>query len=962
MAKRRVVKKNRPLRVQFDQGYVSSRDKTELLAGELVSGVGGYYKGGDPDRIWKEAGRTIHHTFSGLNPAAGLVLCQFDLDYDAVILSGADVRDRLVALVDDTLQFIDPVDGVLSGTYASGLGSDVGRLNTVHHNDKWYLATGGDRPLVLEQTSNGALRSMGMLEPLVGPTAALSPVATLQTLPSGNGDATYWWHWGYRYLVNEYDVGPARFTVGDTGYIGNFTNISGAYDGNTDTYAYAKVGDPTDPEVLAATERGGAAFFGSLIRPKSMCRVAEFKNFPSDEGSNRFIEFDYQVVAGTSDAGGSDVGVGTSLGNVGAELRVDIYFDGAVDGEIGKYIPYPWLDVNQGTPPRWPLNGGGFTAYAHYAGDTRKSYNALFDVVNTIHQAPQHITFDIDNYCPANYNISGMRVVVSIAPYGASSQKGFPMSTHGYSRVDPVNSDINKAVIPTNQGMKPTVLRVYNMRVIDGVNSVQGFGDLSTISGVRYAVTEWDANTELESVPTEQTDILWFEDRVGAVLTISGAAVNANATEFNIYRSNMGGVFTSGQDTWANFGRVGKVKVKNDSVVQFIDTFTNYSILDLPPEGIATINIVEDNSLIVPKLRDYPPGKLRNMTFFKGSVVGTTNDDRRALQYSYQGYPEAFPKINILDNLPMKENDILVAPVALDNVIVILTRGGVRTAQELPHVRLGRLVASDIDTIEGAPGCVGDYAYTELDFQNFPAVAYVSLYGVYVCDGHASIRISEDLDWENEVNVATLYKSSLFFDKSLRHLTFIFDKDGDGANDTKFIFHMDPRQKKKNGQPKITGPTPAKIVKMVGGQVGNSHKVFSIGSATSGCYVERSGTADAANSWSGGTNIVPFSIMTGRVYSDWEYFSALRGNLRHTNWGDQNITMNWLSKRDDASASVDTTSKSVALAGDKGSEFLIGRNGEWHQCGLTHLTSGAVGGIHHLKAKIQVHGSDAGDT
>jgi hypothetical protein len=753
-----------------------------------------------------------------------------------------------------------------------------------------------------------------------------------------------------------------RHATWNTSYLKPFRDTANVWDGNDGTFAHGTIG--VDPGWDGTTERAVCIFGG---RSTSYIRVGHWDGFPSESGTDtRQVEITYQVVKGGEGGSSGDVGVGDTLGSHGVEVRFEAHFLNDDSNPVANsHAPINEIRLGGNHYPTgtgaYKINQSHLVAY-----NTDKAVMEQIAASRVTKKSIARLNI------PAGYDVSGMMVVASMLPRGDGWRNdGMTKVQTVYTKDNPFDGgepvEYNVNPMPRNTQTAPTTLRIYDIRLSDG--PVQGSAN-EDFNKVRYCYTEIDRNVRpepIESAPSPQSETLNFaDDAPGAWVYISGGPTNANATHWRIYRSNLNGVDLPDAipDSLGNFGFTGIEipVVASGSVASVTDNFNLVPIEYQGTPHMAVVDISADDTTTVSDPRDMPPPHLKATTSFKGSIVGTFSANPRALAYSYAGYPESWPNGNIYDAFPLKENDVLVAPVSLDNVLVILARGAVMSVEELAHFRLGRLVASNVNVIQGAPGCVGDYAYTEFDFQNYPAVAYVSHYGIYACDGHSAVRISDDLDWENEVNVATLKRSTLVYDKEKKHLIFIFDSDGDSVNDSKFIFHMDNIHRKTNNMPKITGPTPAKITDIAVGTVGETYRLFSVGSHNQDVYIESSGLVDQSGSYSAAiSGVVPFSVSTGRVYGDWEYWSAIRGNLRHTDWGSETLSMAWKSSRDDTSVSIDTTTKTVALAGIRGTEVFIGRLGEWHQVNFTSATSGTLGGLHHFKVKAQPHGSDAGD-
>jgi hypothetical protein len=910
MAKRRINSAN--IKVDFSQGYVSARDSNDLNPGELVSGVGAYYKPGDAMRIWKEPGRELFNTFGdGTLPIKGLAMCIFDLTSSGT--STESQQDKLVAYYDNQLSWVQPTDSGINGVIATSvtrsglLEDDPDRLYSVHYDDSWYLSTAAGRPYVLDASQDILTRRMGMLPSDEKPTATEAGAASTPLIASGV-DSPYFRHqqiaFGDTYCLgrggtpsNLYftsgEIVEADFGSSFYPWVGTFSNTENITDGNRDTtYAYGVI----DPNGVKA-------------------RTIRLKDFPASTGTGRYLKVKYLIgKSGGGDPAGGDIGVGTSLGDRGVLVRWGIEFIS------GVYIPPRYLDSLHTPAGQAEGTCGGLIE------EIVDLYSAsgvrIDDLWAESFSAPREKNIPI----PDGIEISGnLKITIDFMSGGNGTLANFDYDAASY--ISGVNMGVPYGLFDT------TVMRIYDGRVVDGTSVINNSSNTGGVSGVRYAITEYDSNNRKESVPGQQSDTLVFTDRLGALITLPSFQSNPNTDTYNIYRSNLpaGDPGVGVQDAWANFGLVSSQKIVSGLTNNYLDDYT-IPITYTPSPLVPSIAVTADDVSTVYYLRDYAPPTMRAMTVFKGSVVGLSADSKRQLVYSYAGYPESFPQFHVIDKFPLPERDELVGVIPVGNTLMILAKGAVLTIQELPHVRLGRLVASEVDVIEGAPGCVSDYGYTSVEIDGFPSLAYVSIHGIYVTDGHSAKRISEDLDWDLEITRSTLKNSNLFFDKDLKHLIFSYDKSGDGVIDNKFIFHMDRIHRKANGLPKVLGPTPANLSRFVQGQIDNEYQIYTGSSASDGkVFKERTGTIDASSSYLTGTQLVPFDIKTGRYYGDWQFWSAIRGNLRHTNWSDSQLAnILWTAGRDDGDNS-DTVTRSVALTGKKGTELYLGRAGEFHQ-------------------------------
>jgi len=234
-----------------------------------------------------------------------------------------------------------------------------------------------------------------------------------------------------------------------------------------------------------------------------------------------------------------------------------------------------------------------------------------------------------------------------------------------------------------------------------------------------------------------------------------------------------------------------------------------------------------------------------------------------------------------------------------------------------------------------------------------PRVAWVSTFGVYASNGQTVWRLSDDLNWSSAVYGANLASAVLHWDSERQVIIFAYDSDESGTTNNRFyLFHMSPEHSKQDGRPKITGPHYGAINCMTSGVISGLYRLYSGHVSDGNVYLEGGAATDASSAYSG--TQVPLIALTGRNYNAWRDFSAYRGNLRHTDFGvGQTCSMVWTWGRDSGSAPTGTTTKTVSLASQKGTDFFIGRSGEWAEMQITHTGSG-TGALLDCRVDAQV--------
>jgi len=499
-----------------------------------------------------------------------------------------------------------------------------------------------------------------------------------------------------------------------------------------------------------------------------------------------------------------------------------------------------------------------------------------------------------------------------------------------------VNSNLVRvrATLTYTQGTTPVAFRIYDMNIATAI-----VANFTTGTGMYYAYTEFDSTRPEvgESPVGPPSALVTLTNQNKVSLTLPAAATNARATHRRIYRTVDGGEAPVG------LYLIAELPIAQTSYVDFFDLYDKDTASGqlLPLLGVVA---AEDPLAIQTQYypRDSPPPPLKFVTSFKGSLVGISRLNPRTLAYSLPGRPESWPEIYAIESFPMPERDDLVVCGTVGDTLVVAATGLMFTIFELPQAAIGRgtFDAADIRPLRGQPGCVGTKAFATYSISGEPRAAWVSLFGIHETNGTNSRRLSVASDWPADLDEDSLATSVLFFDPSLQCLIFSYVVGAAGHNNRFLLLHMAPEHETPEGLPAITGPHYGSISCMVGGQVGSVYRRYSGQSSGPIVYLENDGLTDTSASYSG--NQLPLIVKTPRLYGpEMEQFAVYRGNLRHTALAAQNITVQYVTGRDQRDT-TQTASKTVSLANQKGTDFFVGLGGDWAEVTLTHTGAGDV--------------------
>ena len=495
-------------------------------------------------------------------------------------------------------------------------------------------------------------------------------------------------------------------------------------------------------------------------------------------------------------------------------------------------------------------------------------------------------------------------------------------------------------------GTSQATLRHYYTKFRSGSEKA-GF---STNTGFYYAFTEVDQVNGLESAPSDATPIVTFTSK-NKVTLVMPAPVNSTTTGYNLYRTYDGGTIPD------NLGYIKSVPAAAGNVY---DDFAEFPVTEQPLPIVPLVTITKMNpdgsEGHVSQAQNTPPPAMKHLNYYHGSIVGPCTFAPRALAYSEAGWLDYFPEWNIIADFPLPENDRLVATVTIGDTLLVAAEGVMITLTDLPRVTNGQFNAAEAVPMKGQPGCVGINAITAFSVAGEARAAWVSPYGVHETNGQQARRISTDLDWENLVETTDLSEVVLHWDRNRQVLILCAPATDATVNNRFWLLHMSPEHEKQVGQPKWSGPHYGSIRCLASGRYSGSHRLYS-GHPTSGVvYVEDYGTVDDSAAYSGSQ--VPLIATTGKMYEGYNRWTVYRGNLRHSNFGgSESCTVAWTAGTD-APGETQVVSQSVSLVNSQGTEFMVGRMGEWHQVTVTH-TGAAQGSIQDIRLKARVAG-DAG--
>ena len=276
------------------------------------------------------------------------------------------------------------------------------------------------------------------------------------------------------------------------------------------------------------------------------------------------------------------------------------------------------------------------------------------------------------------------------------------------------------------------------------------------------------------TLTSQATILYWIEERVKSgntiikrsaslsaqVATLTGtgisvkprinrpAVVNPDATHWAVFASALSGSFPAGAE-------LGEATI----ATAFIDDTRTGTDPGLPGgTAYGTITaIIANTTFIVPK---YGPAPIASTgDIFEDSLLTNDITDTRAVVFSIDGDIHSVPSLNKFRIGDTKRRDSVVAIRSLDTSCVILGRDGVYKIATLPRPGDSTFSPERVKSrIHYAQGCVSPNAAEVFSFGQGLRLAYVSRYGILVTDGSEWDAITDDVDWESEVDISQASK------------------------------------------------------------------------------------------------------------------------------------------------------------------------------------------------------------
>lgn len=315
------------------------------------------------------------------------------------------------------------------------------------------------------------------------------------------------------------------------------------------------------------------------------------------------------------------------------------------------------------------------------------------------------------------------------------------------------------------------------------------------------------------------------------------STVNSDATHWALYSSATNGLFPTGAELFES------------EIINTGGSDTRTTANPLLPDGdvyeVVTVEIA-GLSLIAPK--NGPPPIATTGDVFEDSVVINDVSDASRIHYSFPDNIHAYPAVNFI-RFETKEADEVKLIRSMGKFIVVGLRDSIWRVETLPRPEDAAFQRERVKAqIHGAQGAVSPTGGALFSFGQGPRLAYVARYGILITDGFSWDVLTDDIDWENDININGLDSAVLINNPKRYRLEFY-----DGARAYYLHYHPSHAKEAIGGgfRAKVTGPITSIAQCAAVGKIGGVDFVFA-GYADGKLYLEGHGNSDA--SLSGGIN------------------------------------------------------------------------------------------------------------
>jgi len=281
--------------------------------------------------------------------------------------------------------------------------------------------------------------------------------------------------------------------------------------------------------------------------------------------------------------------------------------------------------------------------------------------------------------------------------------------------------------------------------------------------------------------------------------TIGQDDTDYGVTHWALYGTATNGAFPVGAEIAEVAVSTSTIEDTRTGANPTIPTGSVYDIVSVAVAGV-TQNVAKNG----------PPPIATTGDIFEDSLVLNDVSDGSRSPYSFPDDPHVFPSVNFI-RFETKEQDQIQVIRRLGSSLIYLLRDSAWKVNYLPRPEDANFDTGVVkEQIDGAFGCVGPLAADTFSFGSGDRIAYVSPQGIVVTDGATWDVLTDDMDWENDTNPASLSGSILVNNPRYYRLEFYCPTSAGNRNMQCYYLHYHPSHAKNgaggNFRAKVTGP------------------------------------------------------------------------------------------------------------------------------------------------------------
>jgi hypothetical protein len=327
--------------------------------------------------------------------------------------------------------------------------------------------------------------------------------------------------------------------------------------------------------------------------------------------------------------------------------------------------------------------------------------------------------------------------------------------------------------------------------------------------------------------------------------------VNSDVTHIALYATATGGSFPTGAEIR---------EVAATSTATTITDNRSASDPSLPTGSTYELWVANLLGSTQTTPRNGPPPIATTGDIFDDSLVLNDINNPSFVWFSWPDVPHSFPANNRI-RFETKEHDEVTFIRRLGDIIIVGLRDALWRINVLPTVADAVFDRGRVkDEIEGAFGIPGPLAADTFSFGQGKRLAYASVAGPMIASGGAWDTLTDDVDWETEVEISRLPQSVMINNPKQYRLEFYYTPKGGTQNTACMYFHYHKTHLKAGNKLKATWPINVKAVDAMRATLNSDRIIFT--ASDNKLWQENKGDIDNSNA--GG---IQFDVRTGDMFT-----------------------------------------------------------------------------------------------